>query len=159
MRKGQAVRPWSAEDIERIQAMKDDGVLVQDIAKAVNRTQKAVFEKLVRIGSGRPLSSTVIVPWSAQEVEQLKFLRNTQRRSWGEIAKIMGRPSGTVYSKHNYLTNLSSSVGCAEQSNTLKIPEETRQEWRHRQSLDPRNLTAAFCGDPLPGFSALEKRA
>ncbi len=29
----------------------------------------------------------------------------------------------------------------------------------HRAALQPRSVTAALCGDPLPGYSALERRA
>jgi len=37
------------------------------------------------------------------------------------------------------------------------IPEAVLAERDARLALDPRDLTAAFCGDPLPGYSALER--
>lgn len=37
-------------------------------------------------------------------------------------------------------------------------PDILRERDR-RLALPPRDLTAAFCGDPLPGYSALERRA
>jgi len=37
-------------------------------------------------------------------------------------------------------------------------PAELIAERDRRNSLMPRDLTAAFFGDPLPGFSALERR-
>jgi hypothetical protein len=41
---------------------------------------------------------------------------------------------------------------------TLPIPRDVLAERDYRQSLKPRSLTAAMFGDPLPGFSALDKR-
>lgn len=38
------------------------------------------------------------------------------------------------------------------------VPDSALREWRVRLSINPRNLTAAICGDPLPGYSALERR-
>ena len=39
------------------------------------------------------------------------------------------------------------------------IPNEVLFERDKRLALAPRDLTAAICGDPLPGHSALERRA
>jgi len=39
-----------------------------------------------------------------------------------------------------------------------EIPVDTQAEWEARLNTKPRDLTAAFCGDPLPGFSALERK-
>lgn len=42
----------------------------------------------------------------------------------------------------------------------LHIPESTRREWleRARAYASRTNLTAILCGDPIPGWSALERR-
>jgi len=39
-----------------------------------------------------------------------------------------------------------------------RVPDEVLAERDRRQALEPINLTAAFCGDPLPGYSALDRR-
>lgn len=39
-----------------------------------------------------------------------------------------------------------------------RIPDATMAEWRRYQELEPASVTAAFCGDPLPGRSALDRR-
>ena len=36
-------------------------------------------------------------------------------------------------------------------------PPATLEDWERRGALEPRDLTAAICGDPLPGYSALEE--
>ncbi len=38
-----------------------------------------------------------------------------------------------------------------------RVPERTKQEWVKRIGLKPRDLTAEICGDPLPGYSALDR--
>jgi len=45
-----------------------------------------------------------------------------------------------------------------QQIESVKIPEHVQAERERRLSLQPRNLTAAIAGDPLPGMSALEQR-
>lgn len=37
--------------------------------------------------------------------------------------------------------------------------QQAMAERDYRRTLTPRNLTAEFFGDPLPGYSALERRA
>lgn len=38
------------------------------------------------------------------------------------------------------------------------VPDEVVAERDARKRLQPRDLTAAFFGDPLPGYSALDRR-
>jgi hypothetical protein len=40
----------------------------------------------------------------------------------------------------------------------MHIPETVISERDRRQALTPRSFTAAWQGDPLPGYSALDKR-
>lgn len=41
----------------------------------------------------------------------------------------------------------------------IRPSQDLLAERDHRLSLQPRDLTAEFCGDPKPGYSALERRA
>jgi hypothetical protein len=43
-------------------------------------------------------------------------------------------------------------------STMLDIPPEVLADKAHRATLEHHDFTAAFCGDPLPGRSALDKR-
>lgn len=38
------------------------------------------------------------------------------------------------------------------------IPAVVMERREHRSTLKPQSLTAFLCGDPLPGFSALDRR-
>lgn len=39
----------------------------------------------------------------------------------------------------------------------LQIPDAVLDQQLHHNSLEPRDLSAAFNGDPLPGYSALDR--
>ena len=41
----------------------------------------------------------------------------------------------------------------------ITIPDEVLSDRDRRMDLSPRDLSAALCGDPLPGYSALDRRA
>ena len=96
--------------------------------------------------------------WTAQEIEQLKHLRDVERLTFTKIAKIMGRPSATVASKHSYLRTTMPIRHDAEQRISFIIPDAVKEEWKRRQMASHRDLTSAFCGDPPLGFSALDQR-
>lgn len=49
--------------------------------------------------------------------------------------------------------------GYAVRKEEYRPSEEALAERAQRLSQAPRDLTAALCGDPLPGYSALERRA
>ena len=38
------------------------------------------------------------------------------------------------------------------------VPRDVLFDREYRRQLAPRSFTAAFCGDPLPGYAALDKR-
>jgi hypothetical protein len=40
----------------------------------------------------------------------------------------------------------------------LSIPQHVLDERERRRELEHTSVTAAFCGDPLPGYSALDRR-
>ena len=42
--------------------------------------------------------------------------------------------------------------------NHVTVPESAQADRERRYALHPRDLTAALVGDPLPGYSALDRR-
>ena len=154
---------WTMEEIEQVQALKADGVEDVEIARRMGRSTQSVRSKFHKVKHGH-LQNDGKNAWTerksltAQEIEQLKHLRDVERLSFTKIAKIMGRPSATVASKHCYLRTTMPIRHDVEQRGTFVIPPEVREDWRRRQMLDHRDLTSAFMGDPLPGMSALDQR-
>lgn len=45
-----------------------------------------------------------------------------------------------------------------EEIKSIHIPLSVLAEREHRLAVNPRDYTAAFFGDPLPGYSALDRR-
>jgi hypothetical protein len=41
---------------------------------------------------------------------------------------------------------------------SITVPETVMEERHRRMAVSPRSFTAAWQGDPLPGYSALDKR-
>jgi hypothetical protein len=90
--------------------------------------------------------------WSLRLRRQARQLRRAGKRD-DEIGALIGRSAREV-------------------ANELRLPQwepptkpalrvvrvDRRAEWLHRLALRPRDLTAAICGDPLPGYSALDRR-
>lgn len=48
--------------------------------------------------------------------------------------------------------------GWLELTRTIAVSHDALAERDQRLALMPRDLTALICGDPLPGYSALERR-
>lgn len=53
---------------------------------------------------------------------------------------------------------LTKIAGITFEAHKSRMPEEVSSERNSRFSIAPRDLTAAFFGDPLPGYSALDRR-
>lgn len=45
-----------------------------------------------------------------------------------------------------------------EYSSSVSIPAKISEDRKSRERLHHTNLTALICGDPLPGYSALDRR-
>lgn len=54
---------------------------------------------------------------------------------------------------------LSKVAGVKFEAHKSQVPPDVISERNRRINLSARDLTASFFGDPLPGYSALERRA
>lgn len=157
---------WTDEQTAVLTEMRNRGCSFEEIAKAVGRSKSSAKERWRWITmpkakrqsrkEGLNVARRVHKGWTKAEIDHLLLLRDKYRKGWDEIAKVIGRPSGTVYSKYYYLKNL--YIGHKVAVGTKAIPEPIVADWRQRMSLAPRDLTASLMGDPLPGHSALERR-
>lgn len=78
-----------------------------------------------------------------------------------EIGRIVGRQRSVIYRQLDRLGETQArqayTYTChVEQSVT--VPDEVWADRERRMMLAPRDLTASFCGDPMPGMSALDRR-
>jgi hypothetical protein len=147
---------WSDKEVSELLAMRESGASTVEMGRRLFRTRHAIYVKLAKLD--KPVIRQGQKEWSVAEKSQLVYLKEVVGLGWTEISRRMGRPSGTVYSKYAYIRNFASTKH-NDQPVVAKIPQETISEWRYRRALSPSNLTAHFCGDPLPGYSALDRRA
>lgn len=148
------MQKWTREEVARLHELKARGLDDEQVGEMLGRTTPAVGIKLRKLARGQIVRN--VKAWSSQEIETLRNLRDKYRLGWDEIGKRLGRPSGTVYHKYKYL-EVSAPSGII--TARISIPAPTEHDWRKRQLLSHQTLTAALCGDPLPGYSALERRA
>lgn len=153
MKLNEATNPWFDAEVEQLRSLVASNVGNVEIAKALGRTVLSVKSKVNRLGM--PARVKPQKSWPPEETEQLLRLRDEMRLGWSEIAKRLNRSSGTCHSKYTYMKNAApkNRVAPREPANA-----ETHREWLRRMSLSPASLTAALLGDPLPGYSALDKR-
>lgn len=121
--------------------------------------------KPTKVGSRRPMSAG-----EKFRAGNLRF----EGRSIKEISRILGRDKQTIshlFNPHakerarerkqrnrNYQKIAYSQTPPGTFEKAPNIPDFVLAERDRRLLLRPRDLTAAFAGDPLPGFSALDRR-
>lgn len=99
--------------------------------------------------------------WSAGDWDKAQMLRGMGFRN-AEIGKILDRTTRSVEEKFKREED-----GCVRPGVVIpNIPDKTvvpDRVWicrdEHRAALERRTFTQAFCGDPAPGYSMLDRRA
>jgi hypothetical protein len=150
---GMSGRGWTEQTKAQAQALFASGKSYQQIGEEMGRTRKSVQTMFARLRDGGGCRE--IKPWSENDIATLKELR-AQRRKPKEIAAVLRRDPDNVRSKIYYLEQL--YIAPRQNVSSVTIPPKTMALWRERQNLSRRTLTASLMGDPLPGFSALERR-
>ncbi len=95
---------------------------------------------------------------SAYSEADLATLERMRRENAGptEIARALGRTKGSVNQRIERL-ELQPFYAARAWEKTLRPDPAALAEREQRLALAPRDLTAEIFGDPLPGYSALEK--
>lgn len=100
--------------------------------------------------------------WTMIEVARLKELRLDQKMDWDLVALHMpGRSKQQCQSRFRY----EAARGQPREGRqnirmaNVRAPERVLIDARRRANLDHPTLTALLCGDPLPGYSALDRPA
>lgn len=94
--------------------------------------------------------------WNAEDDATLLKLRGQEKKRWGVIAQEMDRPRSSCSGRYEDLTEPAAKTNLV--ADRTIVPEDRFVDRNIRVNLAPRDLTAAFFGDPKPGFSALERR-
>lgn len=98
-------------------------------------------------------STGKVRPWTDEEQWQAQKLY-AEHQSYKVVGRIMGRSDSTIRDR---LQGLRGPCQTRRVDDT-RVPDSVLQDRDRRMQLAPRDLTAAFFGDPLPGMSALERR-
>ncbi|MHC2867957.1 hypothetical protein ACVIYH_009090 [Bradyrhizobium diazoefficiens] len=153
MKSNEPTNPWLDADVEQLRQLVASNAGNVEIARITGRTVLSVKSKINRLGI--PARIKPQKSWPPEELAQLLMLKDEARLGWTEIGKRLGRSSGACWSKYHYVKNAAPKNKVAQ---TEPVDQESHREWLHRMSLSPVNLTAALLGDPLPGYSALDRR-
>lgn len=98
--------------------------------------------------------------WKSEDDRELMALRR-QGKTWAKVGEAMGRSRNSVQARAERLmwgsdevyTRLRIPASWTEPPSTVLAEREQRVGARERMSL-----TASLCGDPPPGYSALDQR-
>lgn len=160
MKSGQETDPWGESEIALVEQLRKQGMTREKIAQEIGRSKKALDEKLARMSRDQRDPKPVGRPttWSKEELKLALTMRSVEKKKWVDIARALGRSVGAVYCKIDREIH-GRKIRSHQASALNMVPAAVEQERRHRLTLSPLTLTAALCGDPLPGRSALEQRA
>lgn len=147
---------WTAAHDAKLIKLMADGATPDDVADAMYRSRDAVVKHIavLRARGALPPSKKPQVPWTHEDcVRALQWSR--QGMAVAEIARRINRPPGSVASKLKLLRQdtTGSKDGRSGPVSLAALADRDR-----RYNLSRPTLTAEFFGDPLPGYSALDRR-
>jgi hypothetical protein len=102
-------------------------------------------------------------PWTDAEFLRAKGMHDSGM-NYAEIGIELGRTKKAVQAriqKGRWRDRYGSpfrETGLPQPSAANRAPDDLLTDRNHRSGLAPRDLTAAVFGDPLPGYSALDRR-
>lgn len=96
--------------------------------------------------------------WTSDDIIHVMHKRDVEKKRWKEIGAELGRSSTACHAKWDAIKNPRVSFPRGPSVPRLVPDISAEQDRAFRVNLAPRDLTAAFFGDPPPGYSALDKR-
>src|SRR4051812_136286 len=103
MKSNEPTNPWFDADVEQLRALVANNTTNTEIARITGRTVLSVKSKINRMDM--PARMKPQKAWPPEETAKLVMLRDEARLGWTEIAKRLGRASGTCWSKYAYVKN------------------------------------------------------
>lgn len=97
--------------------------------------------------------------WTSDDIALVMHKRDVEKKLWEVIGSEMNRSRAACHAKWDSIKNPRTSFPHQEPIVPRMVPDISAEHDRNiRVNLAPRDLTAAFFGDPLPGYSVLDKR-
>lgn len=91
--------------------------------------------------------------WTEEEHAQMMTMVRRDRKTFARVGEILGRTESAVKQRYQ---DFKDGGGFRKTEREMQIAAEAAR--REALALEHSSITAAFCGDPLPGRSALDKR-
>lgn len=156
-----AVRPWTPEDDTNLVRMRSvEHKTWVAIGSALGGRSKTACQ--VRYTKIVPKEDQVQLAgrrsWREEDEAEVRRLRYDEKKTVRGIAAIFGLTVGQIASKIAYMDRPSRRMHFDKETVRFVIPQRCLDDRNRRYLADPRDLTAALQGDPLPGYSALERR-
>src|SRR5258708_32651 len=95
--------------------------------------------------------------WTPDIIALLMHKREIEKKKWEVIGEEMGR-SRTACQAQWDKTKFPRQQPNHKVAERMIANEARMRDRDYRAGLEPRDLSAALFGDPLPGYSALERR-
>lgn len=111
------------------------------------RTKRLKIPPVGQANAGLKVKPTVGEEYDWKTIVPLMHRRRADGESFEEISKALGVPKKLLIYQHN--TEL--------RRNRRKTHKDFMTMQKANTPEDTRNVTQKFCGDPLPGRSALDK--
>lgn len=145
---------WSPKLDAELIALYESHMDFEVIAKKICRSTSSIYSRLWRLrkkcGGLRPRPGM----WTVQETERAKQF-SREGLTYKQIAKKLGRTDRSVRYK---LREGREKILRIVTDPKIEIPAHVERDLDRRCATHYSNLTAAVFGDPLPGFSALDRR-
>lgn len=152
-------RTLVGDKLRQVRRLYKKGMRIAAIAASFNVTVDAVR---YAVGRAKQKPRPIIIPLEVagmDERTQMHALRE-QGFKLTDIAKHFGVSYDSCRSKLRHDRERSAGYrNATETQRVFEIPDEVWADRDRRLGLTPRDLSATLCGDPLPGYSALERRA
>ncbi|HEX7895472.1 MAG TPA: hypothetical protein VF447_14840 [Terriglobales bacterium] len=150
---GEPTNFWRDEDVALLKKLVNDNTPNADIAERLGRSVLSVKAKIARLAMPKRLA--VRTSWTDEASKQLLKLRDEMGLGWTEIGKRLDRAGSSCHTRYYLLKNPSTPHKVFQRE---PLDEGAYKDRSRRLSISHASLTAAFFGDPLPGYSALDKR-
>lgn len=145
---------WAPHQDEVLRRMWREGVYLKDIAAAIGVSFSAVYRRSCKLRLGIHPKSTRKRTMNHKTKARILRMRADGAQLF-EMARATGF-SGSAISL--FLKGQGQPFQIRDETVThVDVPQPVLADREHRSWLEPRDLTAAFMGDPLPGYSALER--
>ena len=146
---------WTPAQDEILRRMWQAGATQKEIAAATGTTVDAVQGRSNKLRLGTHPKCTNARRMNAKTKALIVEMRANGARL-SEIGRAVGFNPSTIC---NFLNGMGvPDYFRKETVSHVTVPQQVLEERERRYQLAPRDLTAAFFGDPLPGFSALDRR-